>query len=77
MSKSLGNVIDPLHVIQGVDLETLKESVRIGNLAPSEVDKSIKNLEIEYPDGIPSCGADPYALHLFRTRNKHAKSTWT
>ncbi|KAM3580133.1 hypothetical protein VKS41_007370 [Umbelopsis sp. WA50703] len=64
MSKSLGNVIDPLHVIQGVDLETLKESVRIGNLAPSEVDKSIKNLEIEYPDGIPSCGADSLRFAL-------------
>jgi valyl-tRNA synthetase len=39
MSKSLGNVIDPLHVINGVDLHTLKESVRTGNLAPSEVER--------------------------------------
>lgn len=44
MSKSLGNVIDPLHVIEGVDLETLKQTVRTGNLAPSEVDRYIKSV---------------------------------
>ncbi|KAJ2961047.1 hypothetical protein NQZ79_g3616 [Umbelopsis isabellina] len=64
MSKSLGNVIDPLHVIEGVDLETLKQTVRTGNLAPSEVDRSIKNLEIEYPDGIPACGTDSLRFAL-------------
>jgi valyl-tRNA synthetase len=39
MSKSLGNVIDPVHVINGVDLETLKDGVRTGNLASSEVER--------------------------------------
>ncbi|KAG2185627.1 hypothetical protein INT44_002420 [Umbelopsis vinacea] len=64
MSKSLGNVIDPLHVIHGVDLDTLKEAVRTGNLAPSEVERSIKNLEVEYPNGIQSCGADSLRFAL-------------
>lgn len=83
MSKSLGNVIDPLHVINGVDLDTLKETVRTGNLAPSEIERyfannnqicpspvltlftrSIKNMDVEYPNGIQSCGADSLRFAL-------------
>jgi valyl-tRNA synthetase len=37
MSKSLGNVIDPLHVIEGVDLETLKRNLYSGNLPEKEI----------------------------------------
>jgi valyl-tRNA synthetase len=37
MSKSLGNVIDPLHVIEGVDLETLKSNLYSGNLPEKEI----------------------------------------
>ncbi|GBG27752.1 Valine--tRNA ligase, partial [Hondaea fermentalgiana] len=64
MSKSLGNVIDPLHVMDGVSLETLQDGVRQGNLAASEVKRALKSLEQEFPQGIPACGTDAQRLAL-------------
>ena len=40
MSKSLGNVIDPLDVMQGISLEGLQERLVSGNLDPKEVDRA-------------------------------------
>lgn len=37
MSKSLGNVIDPLEVIYGCKLEDLLRKIEEGNLPPKEV----------------------------------------
>lgn len=34
MSKSLGNVIDPLDVIHGISLEGLNRQLEVGNLDP-------------------------------------------
>lgn len=58
MSKSLGNVIDPLDVISGIKLEDLHEKLSLGNLHPSEVQKATKYQKTAFPDGIPQCGAD-------------------
>ncbi|KAL6908446.1 tRNA synthetases class I domain-containing protein [Trichoderma evansii] len=58
MSKSLGNVIDPLDVISGIKLEELHEKLNQGNLHPSEVQKAAKYQKSAFPDGIPECGAD-------------------
>lgn len=58
MSKSLGNVIDPLDVIAGIRLEDLHEKLLQGNLHPSEVQKATKYQKTTFPDGIPQCGAD-------------------
>ncbi|RDA83270.1 hypothetical protein CP532_0987 [Ophiocordyceps camponoti-leonardi (nom. inval.)] len=58
MSKSLGNVIDPLDVISGISLERLHEKLYQGNLHPSEVQKATKYQKTAFPDGIPQCGAD-------------------
>ncbi|RYP87329.1 hypothetical protein DL769_000533 [Monosporascus sp. CRB-8-3] len=58
MSKSLGNVIDPLDVITGIPLEKLHEKLQQGNLAPDEVGKATKYQKTAFPDGIPQCGAD-------------------
>ena len=58
MSKSLGNVIDPLDVISGIKLEDLHEKLALGNLHPSEVQKATKYQKTAFPDGIPQCGAD-------------------
>ncbi len=64
MSKSLGNVIDPLEVIDGISLEGLIEKIKAGNLPPSEVAKSIEEKKKEFKQGIPDCGADALRFGL-------------
>ncbi|KAF2074509.1 hypothetical protein CYY_004177 [Polysphondylium violaceum] len=64
MSKSLGNVIDPLHVINGISLVNLKENVETSNLSPSEKVTAIKGLEKEFAQGIPQCGTDSLRFSL-------------
>ena len=64
MSKSSGNVIDPMEVIYGCDLESLHNKVREGNLPQKEVDSAIKAQKLDFPDGIPECGADALRFGL-------------
>jgi len=64
MSKSLGNVIDPLEVIGGCSLESLQERLDGGNLPPKEVARAKKNNELEFPEGIPECGSDALRFGL-------------
>jgi len=58
MSKSLGNIIDPLEVICGSTLDQLLDKVVKGNLDPNEHKFAVKSLKEEFPQGIPECGAD-------------------
>ncbi|RKP09452.1 tRNA synthetases class I-domain-containing protein [Thamnocephalis sphaerospora] len=58
MSKSLGNVIDPISVIEGVSLEKLNASLLNSNLDPREVAKAQAGQKADYPNGIPECGTD-------------------
>ena len=64
MSKSLGNVIDPIEVIDGTKLEDLITKIKEGNLPKSEIAKSIQEKQKEFPEGIPECGADALRLGL-------------
>ena len=64
MSKSLGNVIDPLQIIKGAPLQDLLDAVYAGNLPKNELERSIKEKKKEFPDGIPECGADSLRLGL-------------
>ena len=64
MSKSLGNVIDPLQVINGAPLEELLQALRDGNLSKNELEKSLNAKKKEFPDGLPECGADSLRLGL-------------
>jgi valyl-tRNA synthetase len=64
MSKSLGNVIDPLQVIYGAPLEELLQALRDGNLSKNELERSLKEKQKEFPDGLPECGADSLRLGL-------------
>ncbi|RUS22107.1 hypothetical protein BC937DRAFT_90361 [Endogone sp. FLAS-F59071] len=64
MSKSLGNVIDPLHVIDGVNLETLRDGLRASNLGKAEIERSLESMEKEFPEGIPACGTDSLRFAL-------------
>jgi valyl-tRNA synthetase len=64
MSKSLGNVIDPIDVIEGITLEKLHEQLLQGNLAEKEVTKAKAGQKADFPKGIPQCGADALRFTL-------------
>eukprot|EP00924_Labyrinthula_sp_SR-Ha-C_P014164 snap_masked-scaffold_72-processed-gene-0.19-mRNA-1 protein AED:0.02 eAED:0.02 QI:0/-1/0/1/-1/1/1/0/1066 len=64
MSKSLGNVIDPLAVVNGATSKELEDTLRSGNLPTKEVEKALKGQQQEFPDGIPKCGADALRFGL-------------
>ncbi|XP_038141847.1 valine--tRNA ligase, mitochondrial isoform X1 [Cyprinodon tularosa] len=64
MSKSLGNVIDPLDVIHGVSLKRLEEKVKEGNLDPREQLVAMEAQRKDYPNGIPPCGTDALRFAL-------------
>ena len=64
MSKSKGNVIDPLDMIDGVDLAPLLEK-RTGNLMqPKLAKKNAKQTEKEFPEGISAHGTDALRFTL-------------
>ncbi|GJE94069.1 valyl-tRNA synthetase-like protein [Phanerochaete sordida] len=64
MSKSLGNVIDPIDVIQGLDLEALHQKLYEGNLDEKEIVKAKAGQKKDYPKGIPECGTDALRFAL-------------
>ncbi|KAI8839861.1 hypothetical protein BC829DRAFT_428260 [Chytridium lagenaria] len=64
MSKSLGNVIDPIDVIDGIELEALHKLLESGNLDPREVEKAKKGQKESFPKGIPQCGTDALRFAL-------------
>ena len=58
MSKSLGNVIDPIDIMEGISLADLNEKLRMGNLDPKELKTAEKYQKTAFPQGIPECGSD-------------------
>ncbi|GAB4854044.1 Valine--tRNA ligase, mitochondrial 1 [Ancistrocladus abbreviatus] len=64
MSKSLGNVIDPLEVINGISLEGLHKRLEEGNLDPTELAIAKEGQKKDFPNGIAECGADALRFAL-------------
>ncbi|XP_027210399.2 valine--tRNA ligase isoform X1 [Penaeus vannamei] len=65
MSKSLGNVIDPVDVILGITLKELNSKLEENsNLDPREIEKAKEGQKRDYPQGIPECGTDALRFAL-------------
>lgn len=77
MSKSLGNVIDPLDVMEGIQLQALHDKLLLGNLAEKEVATATRYQKKAFPKGIPECGADAlrFALVSYTTGGMFTFST--
>jgi valyl-tRNA synthetase len=58
MSKSKGNVLDPIDLIDGIGLDALVEKRTSGMMQPHLAEKIGRQTRKDFPDGIPSFGTD-------------------
>jgi valyl-tRNA synthetase len=58
MSKSEGNVVDPVDLIEGADTEALVHKSTVGLRRPETAPKVAARVRREFPEGMPAYGAD-------------------
>ncbi len=64
MSKSRGNVIDPMDVIEGIELSDLLTKTKSYALPQKEIDSAVKYQSQQFPEGFPKCGTDALRFTL-------------
>eukprot|EP01065_Artemidia_motanka_P036471 TRINITY_DN443_c6_g2_i1.p1 TRINITY_DN443_c6_g2~~TRINITY_DN443_c6_g2_i1.p1 ORF type:complete len:1051 (+),score=330.10 TRINITY_DN443_c6_g2_i1:166-3318(+) len=81
MSKSTGNVVDPLDMVNGITLAAMQEKLRHGNLDEKEVERARKNQEKMFPKipkrredgGLPECGSDALRFGLLTYTSNNSR----
>ncbi len=64
MSKSKGNVIDPLDIVDGITLEALLEKRTTGLMQPQLAEKIARDTRKDFPDGVPPHGTDALRFYF-------------
>lgn len=75
MSKSKGNVIDPLDLVNGIELPKLLEKRTTGLMQPEMKNKIMQLTKKQFPQGIDAYGVDPlrFTLLWLASGNRHIK----
>ncbi|MCK9462033.1 MAG: valine--tRNA ligase [Proteobacteria bacterium] len=64
MSKSRGNVIDPIDVMDGITLDAMIEKTRTLTLPQAEIESAIRYQKERFPGGFSECGTDALRFTL-------------
>lgn len=64
MSKSLGNIIDPLDIIYGISRQGMEARIKNSNLEEKEIQRAVQNIKTNFPNGIADHGVDSLRMGL-------------